>query len=309
MTLKAWTPNVDVGKKRTHDEARSHHKRSDQRNNRTGRWSSEEVALVDALVSAFDHGTLTMPHGVKLHEFLGDLLLCKSSRLTKKMKNAKLNTRSYTFSSSVVAGGTGFPAITLLQEQFLHSLFSDPAMHSELQFNMIKQWRTHFFNLCLQVGYELLDSKRWVASLEPLTTMNDCDHVVRKRRLLNPVPTSHDAIAAAPASNNSLIAMVSDASEEQPDQEDMDLLVDALGAASRSRVGSIDSTTPMRSRLTSMDFSVDGRSRLQSIDLAMLEAYDASSLSFSSAQQGNEGANPERAFLDQIMQYMEANPF
>ena len=103
--------------------------------------------------------------------------------------------------------------------------------------------------------------------------------------------------------------MVSDASEEQPDQEDMDLLVDALGAASRSRLGSIDSTTPTRSRLTSMDFSVDGRSRLQSIDLAMLEAYDASSLSFSSAQQGNEGANPERAFLDQIMQYMEANPF
>ena len=53
---------------------------------RTGRWTEEEIALVDYLVMAFDQGLLSLPHGIKLNEFLGDLLICKSSRLTKKMK-------------------------------------------------------------------------------------------------------------------------------------------------------------------------------------------------------------------------------
>ena len=59
---------------------------SDTDNARTGRWTTDEVAFVDHLVQCFDNGQLPVSHGVKLSSFLGDILLCRPSRLTKKMK-------------------------------------------------------------------------------------------------------------------------------------------------------------------------------------------------------------------------------
>ena len=115
---------------------------SEHVNHRTGRWSNEEVAFVDALVLAFDLGTLPLPHGIKLNEFLGDMLLCKSSRLTKKMKNAKLSTRSYTLGLFDSRNSQVCTTLAPLQEQFLHSVTSEP-MQLELRFNMVKMWRTH----------------------------------------------------------------------------------------------------------------------------------------------------------------------
>lgn len=34
---------------------------------RTGRWSSEESALVDRIIRSFDAGLLPLPHGIKLN--------------------------------------------------------------------------------------------------------------------------------------------------------------------------------------------------------------------------------------------------
>ena len=67
---------------------------------RTGRWTNEEICFVDHLIRLFDNGALTLPHGLKLNDFLSEILMCKSSRLTKKMKNARLSTRSYTLGST-----------------------------------------------------------------------------------------------------------------------------------------------------------------------------------------------------------------
>lgn len=53
---------------------------------RTGRWSHEETVYVERIIQLFDGGCFALPNGIKLNELLRDLLLCKSSRLTKKMK-------------------------------------------------------------------------------------------------------------------------------------------------------------------------------------------------------------------------------
>ena len=44
---------------------------------RTGRWSSAETRFVEILIHCFDHSTLPLPHGIKLNEFLKDILMCK----------------------------------------------------------------------------------------------------------------------------------------------------------------------------------------------------------------------------------------
>ena len=54
---------------------------------RTGRWTDDEVVYTDFLVEAFDSGRIPIEHGMKLSDFLAEVLLCKGSRLTKKMKN------------------------------------------------------------------------------------------------------------------------------------------------------------------------------------------------------------------------------
>lgn len=45
---------------------------------RTGRWSTAEVEYTDLLVESFENSSLLLPQGVKLNEFLRDLLMCKT---------------------------------------------------------------------------------------------------------------------------------------------------------------------------------------------------------------------------------------
>ena len=44
---------------------------------RTGRWSTSETLFVENLIQCFDNASLPLPHGIKLNEFLKDLLMCK----------------------------------------------------------------------------------------------------------------------------------------------------------------------------------------------------------------------------------------
>ncbi len=53
---------------------------------RTGRWTNEEMAFSDKLISCFKDGLLPVTDGVKLNDFLSSVLRSKQSRLTKKMK-------------------------------------------------------------------------------------------------------------------------------------------------------------------------------------------------------------------------------
>jgi hypothetical protein len=167
----------------SHSHSQSGGLSSDNELQRTGRWTDEEIAFVDFVLDAFDSGKLPMPLGVKLNEFLGDLLLCKSSRLTKKMKNAKLSVRSYELGCT----SNGSPSLdcemmSTLQEQFLQSV-SLESTKLELRFNMTKVWRTHFSNLCLQVDCNMLNASEWIASLEDMERRaSQAEEKIRKAR-------------------------------------------------------------------------------------------------------------------------------
>jgi len=142
------------------------------RSYRTGRWTSEESAFTDQLIKAFDAGLLPLPHGIKLNDFLCDLLSCRTSRLTKKLKNAKLSARTYrscatgktmgAFSTNHVGGD-----IQRAQTLFLKTITPE-WVRMELQFNISRMWRTHLANLSLQVSYTQLETKEWFASLDAI---------------------------------------------------------------------------------------------------------------------------------------------
>jgi hypothetical protein len=66
---------------------------------RTGRWTTEETAYCDKLIELFEGGFLPLPDGTKLNDFLASMLKSKQSRLTKKMKNARLSANVWVYSS------------------------------------------------------------------------------------------------------------------------------------------------------------------------------------------------------------------
>lgn len=137
----------------------------DTSHQRTGRWTSPEVALTDFLVNAFDQGRLPIEPGLKLSDFLADLLLCKSSRLSKKMKNSQLGTRSYTFRPPPTAPLEG-NVLSQLLDRFIQSIASEP-MRYELQFNVAKFWRLRLSNLALALHQPaLMDVGPWMAGWE-----------------------------------------------------------------------------------------------------------------------------------------------
>ena len=119
---------------------------------RTGRWNAEESAYTNMLIKCFEMGILPLPHGMKLNDFLCDLLSCRTSRLTKKLKHAKLGSRTYrggmvmdkSFNSmnNVVIHGGG---IQRAQTLFLKTITPE-WLRMELQFNISRMWRTHLAN-------------------------------------------------------------------------------------------------------------------------------------------------------------------
>lgn len=181
---------------------------------RTGRWTSEETAYSDALVQAFDEGRLPLPQDTKLLPFLSDALLCKPTRLTKKMKKAKLSSRSFQLlqqppqqvheqqqqwptssdvfpkpeiakshedASSMVnlellpadpaqepPSNTTIVQRSLLIELQDRFLLAMPCEYDRLEyrFNLEKQWRTYFSEMCIQAGFPVLDASPFLESLE-----------------------------------------------------------------------------------------------------------------------------------------------
>jgi hypothetical protein len=162
---------------------------SDTGNSRTGRWTEEEVTFVDHLIQAFDKGELPLLEGVKLSTFLGDILLCKASRLTKKMKNAVLSTRSFEVAQKPQTSMNkkeDCQVLGALQDSFIGSM-QTKVSQLELKFNLVKQWRTYFSNLCVQMGCLNLDATDWIASLEEMerkaSKVEEQMRLVRRRRM------------------------------------------------------------------------------------------------------------------------------
>eukprot|EP00980_Cylindrotheca_fusiformis_P014875 scaffold4061_cov108-Cylindrotheca_fusiformis.AAC.3 len=157
---------------------------SDLDNTRTGRWNKEEMAFVEQLTQRFDKGELPLPEGTKLASFLSDMLLCKASRLTKKMKNAKLAVRSFERKREAVK--QDFESLSDSQDRFIGSMRARIAQ-LELKFNLEKQWRTYFFNLCMEIECKILDARDWIASLEEMDSkaskVEEQMRAIRRKRM------------------------------------------------------------------------------------------------------------------------------
>ncbi|KAL3826256.1 hypothetical protein ACHAXA_006284, partial [Cyclostephanos tholiformis] len=133
---------------------------------RTGRWTTEETAYCDRLILKFIAGRLPIPEGIKLNEFLSDMLKSKQSRLTKKMKNAKLSSKTFKRSSGYLADESEAREFSEYEDAFFHSLQSG-LERAEMKFHIQKEWRETFSTYCVSHG-QPLNVDKWLASVEEM---------------------------------------------------------------------------------------------------------------------------------------------
>ncbi|KAL3791759.1 hypothetical protein HJC23_007526 [Cyclotella cryptica] len=137
---------------------------------RTGRWTDEELAFRDSLISHFLEGSLPLSNGLKLNDFLSNILKSKQSRLTKKMKHAKLSTKYFHIKRGFLFDNTAAREFSRLEYSFIH-VITDPIERSEIQFHMQREWREHLAERCSYLRI-MFEGSAWVKSVEK------CDHRV-----------------------------------------------------------------------------------------------------------------------------------
>jgi hypothetical protein len=165
-TATALPPTKNRGRKRKGSMAEGMDERSaciSER--RTGRWTNEEMAYCDKLMAKFESGEIPVSEGTKLNEFLGNMLKSKQSRLTKKMKNAKLSTRMFQRRSGCLEIMEA-REFSELEESFFQSV-TDLQERAEIKFHMQKEWREQFSRVCGSVG-QPLDADTWLTSVEEM---------------------------------------------------------------------------------------------------------------------------------------------
>ena len=131
---------------------------------RTGRWTDEELAFRDSLITHFLEGSLPLSNGLKLNDFLSNILKSKQSRLTKKMKHAKLSTKYFHIKRGFIFDNTAAREFSRLEYSFIH-VITDPIERSEIQFHMEREWREHLAERCsyLRIVFE---GSAWIRSVE-----------------------------------------------------------------------------------------------------------------------------------------------
>lgn len=127
---------------------------SDVSDLRTGRWTIEETEYCDSLISAFEKGMLPLPDGVKLNDFLSSMLKSKQSRLTKKMKNARLSARQYRLDIGHIPERELARDLSRKETEFFASI-KCAMERSEIRFHMQKEWRELFSSYCVSIGQSL----------------------------------------------------------------------------------------------------------------------------------------------------------
>eukprot|EP00569_Conticribra_weissflogii_P015839 CAMPEP_0171393936 /NCGR_PEP_ID=MMETSP0880-20121228/2986_1 /TAXON_ID=67004 /ORGANISM="Thalassiosira weissflogii, Strain CCMP1336" /LENGTH=578 /DNA_ID=CAMNT_0011907185 /DNA_START=206 /DNA_END=1938 /DNA_ORIENTATION=+ len=133
---------------------------------RTGRWTAEETSYCDKLIQKFMDGRLPLPDGIKLNEFLAGMLKSKQSRLTKKMKNAKLSSKTFKRTVGCLADIAEAQEFSELEDAFFHSI-QNGLERAEMKFHMQKEWRETFSTYCVSQG-QPLNADRWLASVEEM---------------------------------------------------------------------------------------------------------------------------------------------
>jgi hypothetical protein len=133
---------------------------------RTGRWTTEETLYCDKLIEYFESGSLPITEGIKLNDFLSNMLKSKQSRLTKKMKNARLSSKAYKHGIGFIANFEAAKAFSELEKSFFDSIQCD-LEKAEIRFHMQKEWRELFSAFCVAMG-QRLDADSWLSSVEEM---------------------------------------------------------------------------------------------------------------------------------------------
>jgi len=153
---------------------------------RSGRWTNEESAYCDNLIRKFMDGRLPLPDGVKLNEFLSNMLRSKQSRLTKKMKNAKLSSKTFKRTIGCLADGDEAREFSEYEDGFFHSI-QNGLDRAEIKFHMQKEWRETFSTYCVSHG-QPLNADRWLASVEEMDRRvqraKEADRVQRRQMMM-----------------------------------------------------------------------------------------------------------------------------
>ena len=133
---------------------------------RTGKWSEEEIAFRDNMVPHFVEGSFPLNNGCKLIDFLSQMLKSKPSRLTKKMKHAKLSTRHFHLDAGFVRSPERAKELSRLELAFVNSI-SDPVERSEIKFHMQREWRDQLAErlTLLRISFE---AEEWLRSVDTM---------------------------------------------------------------------------------------------------------------------------------------------
>lgn len=160
---------------------------------RTGRWTQEEMTFVDFLITKFEGGELPLSNGIKLNDFLATMLKSKQSRLTKKMKNAKLSSKSFKRTTGYVHDADEARKFSTLEEAFFNSLVCDEE-RAEMRFHMQREWRERMSTLCTGLGVQL-DTEAWLLSIDEMhRRRTKAQEAMRKsrRRVMMGLALGHD---------------------------------------------------------------------------------------------------------------------
>jgi bHLH-MYC and R2R3-MYB transcription factors N-terminal len=152
---------------------------------RTGRWTLQEMTYCDKLMAKFSSGEIPVADGVKLNEFLGAMLKSKQSRLTKKMKNAKLSTKSFQRVSGFLNVEEACE-FSQLEEAFFGAV-TDALERAEIKFHMQKEWREQFSRVCAEIG-QPIDADSWLSSVEEMdrraSVAKDAARMTRRKLMI-----------------------------------------------------------------------------------------------------------------------------
>ena len=98
---------------------------------------------------------------MKLNDFLSNMLKSKQSRLTKKMKHAKLSTKYFRIKSGYIAPTEQAKEYSSLEYNFIN-VIADPVERTEISFHMQREWRDHFVERCTHLRLAF-DAEEWTS--------------------------------------------------------------------------------------------------------------------------------------------------
>lgn len=157
---------------------------------RTGRWTTEETAFCDSLIAEFEDGQLPIVDGIKLNDFLANMLKSKQSRLTKKMKNAKLSSKTFVRKAGHILIAAEAREFSNLEDSFVRSIPCSME-RAEIRFHMQKEWREQFSSFCVAIGQQV-NANSWLSSVEEMdrrtSQAKDAARMTRRKLMMGYAP-------------------------------------------------------------------------------------------------------------------------